>query len=282
MTFTDRDAAPSLGDAAGRRVPSLRAASSLRGASSPRGGSSLRRVAAVAATALLWLAAPVPASAHDVLLESLPADGEELASSPESIVLTFNNAPQPQYAQVVIVDAAEEVLLDVEPSYDGRVVTTPIETPLPAGELTVMWRVVSSDSHPIEGSFAFTVSTTVEPEGSGPEGSTPDGSTSDGSAGSGSATSGGTGGGGSPTASGGTLDGGEADESETANSPGGGAVTNVDGAAQDSTTDMPTTDAPATGLRGLPLWVRIVIAVVATGTLGTAAVLMFRRARGIR
>jgi len=43
----------------------------------------------------------------------------------------------------------------------------------PAGEYTVVWRVVSSDSHPIEGTFKFTVSGTSTTTASGSAGASP-------------------------------------------------------------------------------------------------------------
>ncbi|WP_410705222.1 copper resistance protein CopC, partial [Chryseobacterium sp. SIMBA_029] len=38
-------------------------------------------------------------------------------------------------------------------------VTQNIKSGAPAGKFTVVWRVVASDSHPIEGTFTFTAGT---------------------------------------------------------------------------------------------------------------------------
>ena len=58
---------------------------------------------------------------------------------------------------VRITDENGEQLAEITPSVDGPVATATLEEPLPAGTSTVQWRVVSSDGHPIEGTFGVTV-----------------------------------------------------------------------------------------------------------------------------
>jgi methionine-rich copper-binding protein CopC len=105
--------------------------------------------------ALLLLGAP--AQAHDTLLESDPADGATLETSPEAITLTFSADILDVSPLVRITDEDGEQLAEITPSVDGPVATATLEEPLPAGESTIQWRVVSSDGHPIEGTFTVTV-----------------------------------------------------------------------------------------------------------------------------
>lgn len=105
--------------------------------------------------ALLMLAAP--AQAHDTLLESDPADGATLETSPEAITLTYSADILEVSPLVRITDESGEQLAEITPSVDGPVVTAALEEPLPAGTSTIQWRVVSSDGHPIEGTFDVTV-----------------------------------------------------------------------------------------------------------------------------
>lgn len=105
--------------------------------------------------ALLTLGAP--AQAHDTLLESDPADGATLETSPEAITLTFSADILEVSPLVRITDDSGEQLAEITPSIDGPVATATLEEPLPAGTSTVQWRVVSSDGHPIEGTFEVTV-----------------------------------------------------------------------------------------------------------------------------
>lgn len=103
------------------------------------------------------LALGAPAQAHDTLLESDPADGATLETSPEAITLTFSADVLEVSPLVRITDESGEQLAEITPSVDGPVATATLEEPLPAGTSTVQWRVVSSDGHPIEGTFEVTV-----------------------------------------------------------------------------------------------------------------------------
>ena len=103
------------------------------------------------------LALGAPAQAHDTLLESDPADGATLETSPEAITLTFSADILDVSPLVRITDENGEQLAEITPSIDGPVATATLEEPLPAGISTVQWRVVSSDGHPIEGTFEVTV-----------------------------------------------------------------------------------------------------------------------------
>ena len=103
------------------------------------------------------LALGAPAQAHDTLLESDPADGATLETSPEAITLTFSADILEVSPLVRIADESGEQLAEITPSVDGPVATATLEEPLPAGTSTVQWRVVSSDGHPIEGTFEVTV-----------------------------------------------------------------------------------------------------------------------------
>ncbi|MGP9539474.1 copper resistance CopC family protein [Brachybacterium sp. AOP43-C2-M15] len=105
--------------------------------------------------ALIFL--PAPAMAHDTLLESDPADGESLETSPEEIALTFSADILEVSPLVRISDESGTEVAEITPTIDGPVATAALPEQLPAGEYSVQWRVVSSDGHPIEGTFAITV-----------------------------------------------------------------------------------------------------------------------------
>lgn len=104
----------------------------------------------------------IPAYAHDTLISTDPADGDSLETSPEAITLTYSADILEVSPVVRIEDEAGETVADVEPTVEGPDVIATLENPLPAGEYTVQWRVVSSDGHPIEGSFAITVEQDTE------------------------------------------------------------------------------------------------------------------------
>ena len=128
-------------------------------------------LAAAPVAGLLLLAAPV-AEAHDVLVSTSPAEGTTVDAPPESVALTFDNAVQNKFAQVVVLGPDETPYQDGDPDVVGATVTQQVAG-LPAGEITVSYRVVSSDGHPIEGTYTFTVAATTAEATTPDDGSTP-------------------------------------------------------------------------------------------------------------
>ncbi|NKX50625.1 copper resistance protein CopC [Arthrobacter deserti] len=113
-------------------------------------------------TAVLLAAAAVvlpgaAAQAHDELVSSTPADGEALEAMPAGLVFTFSNVPMALGTVVRIQDSAGTDWADGSVEIVDRTATQRVKPGAPAGSYTVQWRVVSSDSHPIEGTFGFTV-----------------------------------------------------------------------------------------------------------------------------
>jgi len=111
-------------------------------------------VAALAfASALLFSAAP--ASAHDVAESTTPANGAAVTEVPASVAITFNNRPLAIGSGVTVTAGGENWADGPVEIIDNQAVQK-LREGAPAGEYTVVWRVVSSDSHPIEGTFTFT------------------------------------------------------------------------------------------------------------------------------
>jgi methionine-rich copper-binding protein CopC len=99
-----------------------------------------------------WFA---PASAHSALVASSPADGSTVSSIENGITLTFNEAiAEPAY---VAVTAGTGEALPVDAEIDGAEVTAPLAGVVQsATKVTVAYRVVSADGHPVEGTIKFT------------------------------------------------------------------------------------------------------------------------------
>jgi len=113
---------------------------------------------AVAATVLgsILLGAAVPASAHDAAESTSPASGATVAAPPEKVSITFNKNPLGLGSQILVSDAAGNNWADGSVEIVDNVASQRLRQGGPAGVYTVSWRVVSSDSHPIEGTFTFT------------------------------------------------------------------------------------------------------------------------------
>lgn len=122
----------------------------------------IRPAAAVLAALLLAVAAvwgaASPAAAHDELLSSDPAADAVVDALPDTLTLTFSGEllGGSDANEVQVTDAAGTVLSDGPAVIDGTTVTQSL-TRDGAGDIQVLWRVVSSDGHPISGEFAFTV-----------------------------------------------------------------------------------------------------------------------------
>lgn len=125
-------------------------------------------------TAAVTTLTAAPASAHDRMLSSDPADGAQLATPPTAITLTFNTEPLPVEPQVVVSDSAGTVVTQGAPTIEGSTATLALDPAVALGgdTYTVAWRVVSSDGHPIEGTFAFAVA--AQPEAPVSEEPTPE------------------------------------------------------------------------------------------------------------
>lgn len=119
-----------------------------------------RTLAALVPAVLLALAALLSAggaaAAHDELTGSTPAEGAVVDVLPPGLELSFSSVPSGIGAQIQVLDGSGEDWADGPAEIIDRSATQPLRPGAPAGEYTVNWRVVSSDSHPIEGSFAFT------------------------------------------------------------------------------------------------------------------------------
>ena len=110
--------------------------------------------AAVLAVAGLVIGAS-PAWAHNVLKSSNPTDGERVARTPSSVVLTFDE-PAIALGTKLVVTGPEGPAQIGTPRLVDKTVTQDLQPGAPAGAYTVDWRVTSADGHPISGSFTFT------------------------------------------------------------------------------------------------------------------------------
>ncbi|MHC6229901.1 copper resistance CopC family protein [Arthrobacter sp. MMS24-T111] len=120
-------------------------------------------VLAVAACSVVLAA---PAQAHDVLESSDPANGSSVPAVPSRIGLTFDHTPMGIGSVIQVQDGTGTDQADGAVTIVDNHVTQAVKAGAPAGKYTVIWRVASSDGHPIEGTFTFTA-------GSGNSGASP-------------------------------------------------------------------------------------------------------------
>lgn len=115
---------------------------------------------AATATGLLALSLGfTPAFAHDELVSTNPAADTTLEQAPSELELTYSGDIMDVAGanQVRVTNAAGETVTEGEPEVDRTVVTQDLATQETDDTYTVTWRVVSSDGHPIQGTFTYTV-----------------------------------------------------------------------------------------------------------------------------
>jgi copper transport protein len=101
-----------------------------------------------------------PVAAHNTLLSSDPAEGASLTTAPTQITWQFDNAVPLDTMTVTLIDATG-VRSEVSGSFHGAG-DTEVVTPLPSlqpGPVSIRWRLVGADGHPITGKVDFTIAT---------------------------------------------------------------------------------------------------------------------------
>jgi copper transport protein len=98
-----------------------------------------------------------PAFAHAVLLQTIPGEGGVLTTPPKTVTLRYNEQVEASLGAVRIYDSNAHRVDSgtiTKPAPDTVQVAVP---QLRAGAYVVTWRVISADSHPVQGSFTFQV-----------------------------------------------------------------------------------------------------------------------------
>lgn len=111
------------------------------------------------AFATLLFGAPYLAWAHATIVKSDPAKGAELVASPPAVVLAFNEAIEPAFSSIKVIDeqgkavAVEKAVVDPA---DKKVLRAAIPV-LVNGKYTVKYSTMGRDGHKRAGEYQFTV-----------------------------------------------------------------------------------------------------------------------------
>ncbi|TNH28075.1 copper resistance protein CopC [Micromonospora orduensis] len=117
----------------------------------------VRLGAAILAVLVALLIPAGPAWAHNTLRSAAPVQESTLSSAPTEIVLEFVERLDPTFTTIVLTDAAKRKIPTGDPVVGGAKGSVQVTEALPNGTYTVAYRVVSTDGHPVQGSYPFTV-----------------------------------------------------------------------------------------------------------------------------
>jgi len=110
-----------------------------------------------AVVALLGLLTAAPASAHDALVSTDPANGATVATAPDRVTLTFDEPALAIGTTLRVIGPAGDVQSGAPRLVDSTV-TQELAPGIPAGSYRIAWRVTSADGHPVSGELTFTAS----------------------------------------------------------------------------------------------------------------------------
>lgn len=124
------------------------------------------------ASALLFTALGAgPAQAHDSLQSTSPERDTTITAAPDIVTLTLSEPPTDSKSLnlsiITVTDSTGKTLSNGEVTVAGATISTNV-TPGSNGPYKVLWRTVSSDGHPIEGTYAFTVEDPAAGAATGP------------------------------------------------------------------------------------------------------------------
>ena len=111
--------------------------------------------AALIAAALFCAVLPC-AQAHAVLMQATPAADKQLDKSPVELALQFSENVGPVYFKV-LDNTGREAGAPRPIRTDGNSIFLPLGTRLATGTYVVSYRVISADTHPVGGSYAFSI-----------------------------------------------------------------------------------------------------------------------------
>ncbi len=126
---------------------------------------SVRKSLGLLASLSLLVALATPAGAHTKVDQTTPAEGDSVAAGNITLEVSFTDKV------LDLADSSEMVLKGETDSVSGVGCLTVTARSIKAeafvgtpGEYEVSWRTVAEDGHPIDGTFAFTVTGTSDGE----------------------------------------------------------------------------------------------------------------------
>jgi copper transport protein len=119
-----------------------------------------RGPAAAAAVLAALLLVPAAASAHALLLDTVPQRGATLKTEPREVDLHFNETVEGNFGAVRVFDAKAKRVdagSSFHPGGSGARLAVRLKPGLPHGTYVATYRVISADGHPVSGGLVFSI-----------------------------------------------------------------------------------------------------------------------------
>ena len=100
------------------------------------------------------------ALAHPHVVSSTPAKDGQVAGSPKTVKIKFNEAPSAAFSTIEIKDASGKAVKVGKTGVDKAdktSLTATVDQTLTPGVYTVDWKASGSDTHKVAGTYSFTV-----------------------------------------------------------------------------------------------------------------------------
>ena len=122
--------------------------------------SAQRIIIVLAGSAVLILSGAVPALAHAHLVRATPAVGGTVHMPPSEVTLRFSEKLEAAFCSVVVRDSTGKQVDKGDGAVDKgdrTLMRVMLQQPVAPGVYKVEWKVMSADTHKIDGNFTFKV-----------------------------------------------------------------------------------------------------------------------------
>jgi len=114
--------------------------------------------------AALMIVAPVSAFAHGEITQATPAADSTVITAPSQVSIEFDGKLQTigneSINSITVTDDQGQVISDPVSVVDGTKISNKLLLTDVTGLVSVHYRIVSEDGHPVEGDYSFTVGET--------------------------------------------------------------------------------------------------------------------------
>jgi len=123
----------------------------------------LKKIALLLSISFFALGAPLNVSAHAVLLDASPKEGSQLKQMPDKVSLTFNERLGEGVFSLQVRNDEGKLITAKKATMNPTHQTISLDVPSSKkGIYTVSYSVISADSHPVQGTYVFSVGEKID------------------------------------------------------------------------------------------------------------------------